>query len=65
MPYPSMFYDDLPNDLTMEKQPMGKSYGKGHARHNWQQKACAFNKRLAKRRAKNKASRKARKEHRK
>ena len=56
----SIFYPDIPNDLTMEKQPMGKSYGKGHYRRNRQQKMRAFNRRVAKRRTKNKASRKAR-----
>lgn len=58
-------FDDTSDWLLREPILKPNRQGKGHPRANYQQKACAFNKRLAKRRAKNKASRKARKEQRK
>lgn len=46
-----------------ENEPIlkGKSYGKGHFRHNWQQKTRANNLKLAKRRKQNKARKQAKK----
>ena len=58
-----MYYDlwSMSNFYPKEREPIlkGKSYGKGHPRHNWQQKTRANNLRVAKRRKQRKASRKA------
>ena len=53
----------MPKDLADNKQKYGYQ-GKGHPRHNDEQKKAASNCRVAKRRAKNKASRLARKKQR-
>ena len=53
----------MPKDLANEKQTYGYQ-GKGHYRHNDQQRKRASNLKVAKRRTKNKASRKARRKQR-
>ena len=58
-----MYYDlwSLDNFYSKEKEPIikPKSYGKGHFRHNRQQKERANNLKVAKRRKQRKANRKA------